>query len=244
MSERKIEKTSSGNRQPGGSLSSAPVHSHNPTQNLHQHHRHHVHGASKHSTKKFRTLANTSHHKIDTFLAKHHSGDFQGGDVVESTQYRQLPPPQKPPKRNFLMRTSSVPKFSVSGNKKGHSHETSPHKTDDYIVEGHGTPTPSEKVSRWHRDIFLMSPNGTVGPNSPISMGSSGQVLHPRECICDQCMAKYGTYKLYNQMMQERGKSDLKMGRKKLLKFQYHLSSSVRGNKDEWKYADPAIYLK
>lgn len=60
-------------------------------------------------------------------------------------------------------------------------------------LEGHGTPTPSEKVSRWHRDIFLVSPNG------------QHQQVHPRQCICDQCMAEYGTYKFYNQVMQHDG---------------------------------------
>ena len=205
MSDKKPEKPASGkDRQPGGSFS--PVHHQNSgnQQNPHNHHRHHVHVVPKHSTKKFRTLANISHQKIDSFLSKHHS-DFQEGDLVESGPYRQLSPAQKPPKRNFVMRTASAPKFTASVNKKGHSHGTK-HNHDD-IVEGHGTPTPSEKVSRWHRDIFLMSPNGTVGPNSPISRSMSGQVLHPRECICDQCMAEYGTYKLYNQMMQERGMS-------------------------------------
>ena len=205
MSERKIEKSSGKNRQTSESLSSAPVQ--NLPQNPHQpsSHRHHIHhGVSRHSTKKFRTLNNTSHQKIDSYLSKHHSRDFHDVEGAESGQYRQLSPSRKPPKRNFLIRTASVPKFTVSGIRKGSSHE---HNHDD-IVEGHGTPTPSEKVSRWHRDIFLMSPNGTVGPNTPLSMGSSiggGQVLHPRECICDQCMAEYGTYKLYNQMMQERG---------------------------------------
>ena len=203
MSERKMDKTAGINRQTSESVSSPP--SQNPPQNPHQHsHRHHNHhGVSRHSTKKFRTLNNTSHQKIDSYLSKHNTKDFHEGD--ESGQYRQLSPSRKAPKRNFLIRTASVPKFTVSGIKKGSSHE---HNHDDYIVEGHGTPTPSEKVSRWHRDIFLMSPNGTVGPNTPLSMGSSaggGQVLHPRECICDQCMAEYGTYKLYNQMMQERG---------------------------------------
>ena len=49
-----------------------------------------------------------------------------------------------------------------------------------------GTPTPSEKVSKWHRDILLVSPS---------------QNPHPRQCICDQCMAEYGTYRIYNQLL-------------------------------------------
>lgn len=67
------------------------------------------------------------------------------------------------------------------------------------VAPGHNnssaeTPTPSEKVSRWHRDILLVSPNtGAAGanPNNP----------HPRQCICDQCMAEYGTYRIYNQLL-------------------------------------------
>ena len=38
-------------------------------------------------------------------------------------------------------------------------------KEEGEYLEGHGTPTPSEKVSRWHRDIYMMSPNGTVTTN-------------------------------------------------------------------------------
>jgi hypothetical protein len=60
------------------------------------------------------------------------------------------------------------------------------------VVGGNGTPTPSEKVSRWHRDIFLVSPNNTSHP-------------HPRHCVCDQCMSEYSTYKFYNQILMERG---------------------------------------
>ena len=44
-----------------------------------------------------------------------------------------------------------------------HHHLKRPQQKD--YVEGHGTPTPSEKVSRWHRDIYMMSPNGTVTTN-------------------------------------------------------------------------------
>ncbi len=29
---------------------------------------------------------------------------------------------------------------------------------DQIVQDGTGTPTPSEKVSRWHRDIFMVSP--------------------------------------------------------------------------------------
>ena len=60
------------------------------------------------------------------------------------------------------------------------------------VVGGNGTPTPSEKVSRWHRDIFLVSPSNSTQP-------------HPRHCVCDQCMSEYGTYKFYNQILMERG---------------------------------------
>ena len=27
-------------------------------------------------------------------------------------------------------------------------------------------------------------------------------MVHPRQCICDQCMAEYGTFKFYNQILQ------------------------------------------
>ena len=60
------------------------------------------------------------------------------------------------------------------------------------VVGGNGTPTPSEKVSRWHRDIFLVSPSTSSHP-------------HPRHCVCDQCMSEYSTYKFYNQILMERG---------------------------------------
>ena len=60
------------------------------------------------------------------------------------------------------------------------------------VVGGNGTPTPSEKVSRWHRDIFLVSPSNSSQP-------------HPRHCVCDQCMSEYSTYKFYNQILMERG---------------------------------------
>lgn len=60
------------------------------------------------------------------------------------------------------------------------------------VVGGNGTPTPSEKVSRWHRDIFLVSPSTSSQP-------------HPRHCVCDQCMSEYSTYKFYNQILMERG---------------------------------------
>ena len=56
------------------------------------------------------------------------------------------------------------------------------------------TPTPSEKVSKWHRDILLVSP-----PHNPQQQQSSNP--HPRQCICDQCMAEYGTYRIYNQLL-------------------------------------------
>ena len=63
---------------------------------------------------------------------------------------------------------------------------------DEEYLDGSGTPTPSEKVSRWHRDIFLVSP-----PSS----GSNPQQVHPRQCLCEQCMAEYGTFKFYNDML-------------------------------------------
>ncbi len=56
-----------------------------------------------------------------------------------------------------------------------------------------GTPTPSEKVSRWHRDIFLVSPT---------QQATTGH--HPRQCLCQQCLAEYGTFKMYNEMLGEK----------------------------------------
>lgn len=67
-------------------------------------------------------------------------------------------------------------------------------------LEGSGTPTPSEKVSRWHRDIFLVSPPGG-GTNG------NAQQVHPRQCLCDQCMAEYGTFKFYNDMLNGKDKA-------------------------------------
>jgi hypothetical protein len=67
--------------------------------------------------------------------------------------------------------------------------------------ESPGTPTPSEKVSRWHRDIFLVSPPVSTGKNS-------GTGKHPRQCICDQCMAEYGTYRIYNQLLHDGKNTD------------------------------------
>ena len=61
-----------------------------------------------------------------------------------------------------------------------------------------GTPTPSEKVSKWHRDILLVSP--------------AGQNPHPRQCICDQCMAEYGTYRIYNQLLDNPSSTVIKGG--------------------------------
>ena len=70
-------------------------------------------------------------------------------------------------------------------------------------LEDSGTPTPSEKVSQWHRDIFMVGPGGgKVEGGSGGGGGGSGQVVHPRQCICDQCMAEYGTFKFYNQILQ------------------------------------------
>ena len=72
-------------------------------------------------------------------------------------------------------------------------------------LEDSGTPTPSEKVSQWHRDIFMVGPGGGKvegGSGGGGGGGSGGQVVHPRQCICDQCMAEYGTFKFYNQILQ------------------------------------------
>ena len=104
-----------------------------------------------------------------------------------------------------------------------------------------GTPTPSEKVSRWHRDIFLVSPtaNNEAGSNSGRMAADPGdangkqpqtggsQQVHPRQCICNQCMAEYGTYKIYNQMLAKQQSGDQK-----------------EKSPDEKISVDPEIYLE
>lgn len=98
-----------------------------------------------------------------------------------------------------------------------------PPTSEEYMDDTLGTPTPSEKVSRWHRDIFLVSPDSNGDNNNNNNGGgitkdhkdralssssavpaATKQQVHPRQCICDACMAEYGTFKIYNQMMQEK----------------------------------------
>ncbi len=74
-------------------------------------------------------------------------------------------------------------------------------------ADGTGTPTPSEKVSRWHRDIFMVSPPTDKSNNSQQHQQQQQQQVHPRQCLCDQCLAEYGTFKLYNQMLGRNEKS-------------------------------------
>ncbi len=79
-----------------------------------------------------------------------------------------------------------------------------PPKNDKYkegdLAHGLGTPTPSEKVSRWHRDIFLVRGS---------SSNEHQQQVHPRQCLCNQCMAELGTFKFYNERLTN-GASDKK----------------------------------
>ena len=98
-------------------------------------------------------------------------------------------------RQNLLIQTEGsesrhiqIPKFQSEENLHGRPIESG----TAGVVGGNGTPTPSEKVSRWHRDIFLVSPSTTAQP-------------HPRHCVCDGCMSEYGTYKFYNQILMERG---------------------------------------
>jgi len=58
------------------------------------------------------------------------------------------------------------------------------------------TPTPSEKVSIWHRDIFMVTPKQLKGRTS----SATG---HPRSCVCRSCLAAYGTYQYYSRAMRD-----------------------------------------
>jgi hypothetical protein len=75
------------------------------------------------------------------------------------------------------------------------------------------TPTPSEKVSKWHRDILLVSP-------------PSAQHPHPRHCICDQCMAEYGTYRIYNQLLDSNPNSSI-------IKIDEEIQKQAQNNENE-----------
>jgi len=59
------------------------------------------------------------------------------------------------------------------------------------------TPTPSEKVSIWHRDIFMVTPKQLKGRTG------SSTVPHPRSCVCRSCLAQYGTYQYYTRAMRD-----------------------------------------
>ncbi|CAB4054214.1 unnamed protein product [Lepeophtheirus salmonis] len=81
------------------------------------------------------------------------------------------------------------------------------------------TPTPSEKVSRWHRDIFLVS-SPTDGEDGSTTNGNNvnkykespaSHANHPRQCLCQSCMEEYGTYKLYNKILQNKEESEKKV---------------------------------
>ena len=66
-------------------------------------------------------------------------------------------------------------------------------------VESQAVPGPSEKVSSWHQDIFMVTPRrgGREG-------GEGGQQGgHPRSCVCSQCLAEFGTYRYYSRALRE-----------------------------------------
>ena len=68
---------------------------------------------------------------------------------------------------------------------------------------------PSEKVSIWHRDIFMVTPRrmkGVRGASGGSGVGG-GQREHPRSCVCATCLAQYGTYHYYQRAMHERRRS-------------------------------------
>ena len=57
---------------------------------------------------------------------------------------------------------------------------------------------PSEKVSVWHQDIFMVTPRRLGG-----GQGMAGPE-HPRSCVCSSCLAQFGTYHYYRRAMQSR----------------------------------------
>ena len=66
---------------------------------------------------------------------------------------------------------------------------------------------PSEKVSIWHRDIFMVTPRrmkGMRGAGGSGGGGGGGSREHPRSCVCPSCLAQYGTYHYYRRAMHER----------------------------------------
>ena len=69
------------------------------------------------------------------------------------------------------------------------------------------TPTPSEKVSRWHRDIFMVRHGVIGGCVSTAPPTRDHGRAHPRSCVCGQCMAEHGTYQYYNKRIGEKKRS-------------------------------------
>ena len=67
-----------------------------------------------------------------------------------------------------------------------------------------GAQLPSEKVSIWHRDIFMVTPRRMKGMRGAGGSGGGGSREHPRSCVCPTCLAQYGTYRYYRRAMHER----------------------------------------
>ena len=72
------------------------------------------------------------------------------------------------------------------------------------------TPTPSEKVSRWHRDIFMVRHGVIGGCVSTAPPTRDHGPAHPRSCVCGQCMAEHGTYQYYNKRIRENSRAEKK----------------------------------
>ena len=142
---------------------------------------------------------------------KHGHGHSETGRKLKAASERGDPGLQGQTRRkrqNLLIQTQSVADGSEGGRQHAPIHKfqseenlhgRSVESGTAGVVGGNGTPTPSEKVSRWHRDIFLVSPS-TSSQQTP-----QQQQQHPRHCVCDSCMSEYGTYKVYNQILMERG---------------------------------------
>ena len=146
--------------------------------------RHHGHALSHHRRHKTMTVGDRDRHMA------HVGVDPGGGGPPLAHHHHRRPRPAA----------------SVAGD---HLLDYPNHTSEEYL-EDTGTPTPSEKVSRWHRDIFLVSPGVGAAAASGLAPGAAGahQQVHPRQCICDICMAEYGTFKFYNQMLQKEKDGD------------------------------------
>ena len=100
-------------------------------------------------------------------------------------------------KRRQLKYNLAKYKLSRSGRKVKRRLETSK-------ISSRGAQLPSEKVSIWHRDIFMVTPRRMKGMRGAGGSGAGGSREHPRSCVCPSCLAQYGTYHYYRRAMHER----------------------------------------